>query len=516
FTCWFNAKSIEAFGTFGFDIHHRYSDVVKEYLNEVGMPENDTVDYYTAMAHRDHLFNGGRRLAASTTPPPLTFMGGNGTYRRSTLGIISLFLLKLTIRHVAQCSSLFIKISHRVLLICSVHYSFVRVGTPYLEFLVAIDTSSDLFWLPCDCPNCARYYNGSDGNKYDLPIYSPSNSTSSKLVPCNSPMCGPTRGCSTTLKACSYQIGNVNATSSTGILVDDILHLGTDTNPQDPVDVSVTFGCGKNQTGNYLTYRGLNGVFGLGMDSISVPSILASKNLVANSFSLCFITARTGRIEFGDKGTAEQKTTPFNVQKSNPTYNITVKKIAVDNNATDLEFSATLKSSVPFTYLSEPAYSFITDNLVCFFESSFLPHDLYIFPCSANQSSPITPNLTFTMKGGDQFNVILPTILFQEDDGLVYCLAIVQTEGINIIGQIFMTGHRLVFDREEMVLGWEESNCDYSSPIIIPPTRPRAPPKQPPPSPPPPSGDARSSSITSGLTAVILAIFFHHFIVLSS
>ncbi|EYU37085.1 hypothetical protein MIMGU_mgv1a0223401mg, partial [Erythranthe guttata] len=86
FTCWFNAKSIEAFGTFGFDIHHRYSDVVKEYLNEVGMPENDTVDYYTAMAHRDHLFNGGRRLAASTTPPPLTFMGGNGTYRRSTLG----------------------------------------------------------------------------------------------------------------------------------------------------------------------------------------------------------------------------------------------------------------------------------------------------------------------------------------------------------------------------------------------------------------------------------------------
>ncbi|KAL8028854.1 hypothetical protein ABFX02_14G188400 [Erythranthe guttata] len=490
FTCWFNAKSIEAFGTFGFDIHHRYSDVVKEYLNEVGMPENDTVDYYTAMAHRDHLFNGGRRLAASTTPPPLTFMGGNGTYRRSTLGIV--------------------------------HYSFVRVGTPYLEFLVAIDTSSDLFWLPCDCPNCARYYNGSDGNKRDLPIYSPSNSTSSKLVPCNSPMCGPTRGCSTTLKACSYQIGNVNATSSTGILVDDILHLGTDTNPQDPVDVSVTFGCGKNQTGNYLTRRGLNGVFGLGMDSISIPSILASKNLVANSFSLCFVTDGTGRIEFGDKGTAEQKTTPFNLQKSNPTYDISVTKITVGNNATNLEFSATLNSGVPYSYLSDPAYSFIRNNF-----NSRITDKRYVYPynvtldycyaLSANQDSPITPNLTFTMKGGNQFNVILPTITFEEDDGPVYCLAIIKTEGINIIGQYYMVGYRLVFHREEMVLGWKESNCDYSSSNIIPPTRTRAPPQQQPrPSPPPPSGDARSSSITSGLMAVILAIFLYHFIVISS
>ncbi|WP_248424549.1 hypothetical protein, partial [Escherichia coli] len=30
---------------------------------------------------------------------------------------------------------------------------------------------------------------------------------------------------------------------------------------------------------------------------------------------------------------------------------------------------------------------------------------------------------------------------------------------INIIGQNFMTGYHIVFDREKMVLGWEESNC---------------------------------------------------------
>ena len=27
----------------------------------------------------------------------------------------------------------------------------------------------------------------------------------------------------------------------------------------------------------------------------------------------------------------------------------------------------------------------------------------------------------------------------------------------------FMTGYRVVFDRENMVLGWKESNCEYTS-----------------------------------------------------
>ncbi|XP_012848265.1 PREDICTED: aspartic proteinase-like protein 1, partial [Erythranthe guttata] len=257
--------SSEAFGTFGFDIHHRYSDTVKQFLNIDGLPEEGTVDYYTAMAHRDHLFKG-RRLAAATTPHFLCL-----------------------------------------------HYSYIRVGTPAAFFLVALDTGTDLFWLPCDCPNCPRYYNRSDGSRFDLEIYSPSNSTTSKPLPCSSPICGPKRRCSVKDNACAYEILHNNASSS-GILVDDVLHLGTDTNPQDPVDVAVTLGCGKNQTGDYLNRGGRNGVFGLGMDSISVPSILASKNITANSFSVCFVTDGRGRIEFGDKGSADQKTTPFNLE----------------------------------------------------------------------------------------------------------------------------------------------------------------------------------------------------------
>ena len=38
----------------------------------------------------------------------------------------------------------------------SLHFANVSVGTPPLSFLVALDTGSDLFWLPCNCTKCVR------------------------------------------------------------------------------------------------------------------------------------------------------------------------------------------------------------------------------------------------------------------------------------------------------------------------------------------------------------------------
>lgn len=37
----------------------------------------------------------------------------------------------------------------------SLHYTTVKLGTPGKKFMVALDTGSDLFWVPCDCERCA-------------------------------------------------------------------------------------------------------------------------------------------------------------------------------------------------------------------------------------------------------------------------------------------------------------------------------------------------------------------------
>lgn len=50
-----------------------------------------------------------------------------------------------------------------VLLDFSLYYAEVTVGTPEASYLVALDTGSDLFWLPCDCVNCITGFNTSQG-----------------------------------------------------------------------------------------------------------------------------------------------------------------------------------------------------------------------------------------------------------------------------------------------------------------------------------------------------------------
>ncbi|EYU37077.1 hypothetical protein MIMGU_mgv1a017422mg [Erythranthe guttata] len=76
-----------------------------------------------------------------------------------------------------------------------------------------------------------------------------------------------------------------------------------------------------------------------------------------------------------------------------------------------------------------------------------------------------------------------------------------------------MEGYRIVFDREEMVLGWKESNC-YDSILskTLPPNKGNSSRPSPPP-PPPTNGVGR---LTSGLVTVLVATSSHHFAILSS
>jgi hypothetical protein len=69
--------------------------------------------------------------------------------------------------------------------------------------------------------------------------------------------------------------------------------------------------CGQSQTGALLEGFAPNGLLGLGMGDISVPSTLAS-----NSFSMCFAPDGLGRITFGNNGSLYRKETPFNVEQS--------------------------------------------------------------------------------------------------------------------------------------------------------------------------------------------------------
>ncbi|KAJ8531419.1 hypothetical protein K7X08_026853 [Anisodus acutangulus] len=411
----------KAFGTFGFDIHHRYSDPVKGTISDLHwLPQKGSIQYYSAWTQHDRHINRHRYTSTVGLTP---------NHRRLT-STVDLILLLLTFDR-----------GNRTVLLSSLgflHYAYVTVDTPGLSFLVALDTGSDLFWLPCNCNNCARTLITGSGRPIDLNIYSPNTSSISKIVPCNGTL------------ACGYGVASLsNNTSSSGVLVEDILHLQTGSTQQKVVEAPITLGCGMKQTGAFLNGAAPNGLFGLGMGNISVPSILASKGLAANSFSMCFGADGIGRIDFGDKGSPGQGETPFNLKEPHQTYNISLTGITVGNKETDVDFTAIFDSGTSFTYLNDPAYKVITENFNSQAQEQHVQPTIpipfeYCYGLRANQTSFKIRDVNLIMKGGNQ----------------VYCLAVVKSGDVNIIGQNFMTGYWVVFDREKMVLGWKPSDCE--------------------------------------------------------
>jgi len=106
----------------------------------------------------------------------------------------------------------------------------------------------------------------------------PNGSSTSKKVTCNN---------------CPYMVSYVSAeTSTSGILLEDVLHLTQADDNHDLIEA------------NDLVAP--NGLFGLGMEKISVLSMLSMEGFTANSFSMCF-----GLDGFRDKGSLNKKTPIF-------------------------------------------------------------------------------------------------------------------------------------------------------------------------------------------------------------
>lgn len=65
------------------------------------------------------------------------------------------------------------------------------------------------------------------------------------------------------------------------------------------------------QSGGCLDGVAPDGLMGLGLEEISIPSFLSRAGFVRNSFSLCFNEDDAGRIFFGDVGPINQFSTSF-------------------------------------------------------------------------------------------------------------------------------------------------------------------------------------------------------------
>ncbi|KAL3527251.1 hypothetical protein ACH5RR_011907 [Cinchona calisaya] len=113
---------------FSLEMHHRFSEPIKKWsqrncknFSVQNWPNKATVEYHQHLANHDKLLRGRRRLPKFDGL--MTYSDGNSTSWISFLEFL--------------------------------HSTKVKLGTPGMKFMVALDTGSDLFWVPCDCGRCA-------------------------------------------------------------------------------------------------------------------------------------------------------------------------------------------------------------------------------------------------------------------------------------------------------------------------------------------------------------------------
>ncbi|KAL0344352.1 UNVERIFIED_CONTAM: Aspartic proteinase-like protein 1 [Sesamum angustifolium] len=360
------------------------------------------------------------------------------------------------------------------------HYMWIDIGTPKVSFLVGLDAGSDLFWVPCDCVQCAplssSYYSSLDK---DLNEYNPSGSSTSKPLSCSHKLCELGPNCPNPKQQCPYTINYYSDdTSTSGFLVEEVLHLVPGHSVSNKsVSAPVIIGCGSKQTGGYLNGVAPDGLLGLGLGEISVPSFLAKAGYIRNSFSLCFSEDDSGRLFFGDQGVASQQTTPFlPLDGKNLTYIIGVDACCIGSSCLDhTNFEMLVDSGTSFTFLPDQIYERVVDEFdrqVNASKSSFEGYPWQYCYKSSSQGVPKIPSLTLKFATSNSFVVNDPVFVIYGTQGAVgFCLAIQPTDQtIGTIGQNFMTGYQIVFDRENFKLGWSRSNCqdlDYGDRVPL-------------------------------------------------
>uniref|UniRef100_A0A0D6QR56 Peptidase A1 domain-containing protein n=1 Tax=Araucaria cunninghamii TaxID=56994 RepID=A0A0D6QR56_ARACU len=428
--------------SFSLQMHHKFSEPVRTWITRrYGIdgdgddwPVEGSKEYYRTLYHHDNVRHGRSLIDYNT----LTFYDGNKTMKISRLGFL--------------------------------YYTFIQLGTPNATLMVALDTGSDLLWVPCDCQKCAPTSGDVYGLDFQLETYSPSASKTSKPVTCDSDLCDLRQTCSTSSDQCPYKISYVSEnTSSVGSLVEDVLYLisGDGIDNGKVVQAPITFGCGQVQTGSFLEGAAPNGLLGLGIESIAVPTILAKKGFVQNSFSMCFPNnGSIGRFAFGDKGSSDRNQTSFIIDQRHPTYYVGVKEFYVGQKLISTAFQALFDTGTSFTYLADPAYEELTTNFHRQTKDARLTVEgspfTFCYQVGDNQSISRVREISLNFNGGGSFPVIQPLIFFRDVDTkkvVGYCLAVIHSSSISIIGQNFMTGYQLVFDREQLKLGWKEANC---------------------------------------------------------
>lgn len=96
--------------------------------------------------------------------------------------------------------------------------------------------------------------------------------------------CNPDCNCDSDRNICVYERRYAEMSSSSGVLGEDVISFGSES---ELVPQRAVFGCENLETGDLYSQRA-DGIMGLGRGRVSIVDQLVDKDVIGDSFSLCY------------------------------------------------------------------------------------------------------------------------------------------------------------------------------------------------------------------------------------
>ncbi|KAJ6428156.1 hypothetical protein OIU84_023551 [Salix udensis] len=293
-----------------------------------------------------------------------------------------------------------------------------NVGTPAQTFLMALDTSNDAAWIPCNgCAGCSST------------VFNSAASTTFKTLGCGAPQCKQVPNSICGGGTCTWNT-TYGGSSILSNLTQDTIALSTEIVP------SYTFGCIQKTTGSSVPPQGLLGL-GRGGQPLRIKTTPLLKNPRRSSlYYVNLIGIRVGRRNVDIPATA----LAFNPATGAGTI---------------------FDSGTVFTRLVAPAYNAVRDEFRRRVGNAPVSSLGGFDTC---YTGPIVaPTITFMFSG---MNLTLPpdNLLIRSTAGSTSCLAMAAAPDnvnsvLNVIANMQQQNHRILFDVPNSRIGVAREPC---------------------------------------------------------
>lgn len=364
------------------------------------------------------------------------------------------------------------------------YYIFVQVGTPPMVFRVQVDTGSALLFVPgVECSECTLHTD----NLYDALKSSTAETVGCGSQYCDKGTCSSCDVCNDERNACcaashpdecGFSVRYGGGTSASGPLTRDVVRIG-------PLEHKLTFGRVTRETGEWLST--VDGIMGMAFKALDcsptcvepVFESMVASGVVEDIFSICMGNEQ-GKLTFGGHDTAFYSAplvyTDIVPQYGNlyTFYTVSFLDLKIDGKSVLTSFemgdTAVVDSGSTMLLLRNDLYAQLVDRFkthychlqaVCSSPSVLDPPVDGVQSCLEDPPYGEWPVLEIVL---DNVHLYMPVELYFVKSNGKYCFAVQPTPAtagsMNILGDAFLRGFYVVYDRTNKRVGFAASNPD--------------------------------------------------------